>query len=163
VWDGSGNRPPINELGRAPCVGPALKKRPRSPSLRRRVAALGGAGARIAVFGSDNPYPGVYPTRGLEAMHRSIATWVVCRGLKYTRYTFSAVASAMRTGGSAPPLPVLHSHAPRLIAPRGGGRNEETPSQVKSRINLRDTRSRRQAGAMRPARRARHRCLGFSY
>ena len=54
-----------------PCVGPVLKGRPSASSSRRRVKAVGGACMRIAVFGSENLYPNVYPQRGLAAMHRS--------------------------------------------------------------------------------------------
>ena len=41
-----------------------LKDRPTAPSSRRRAAAVGEAGARIAMLGSENPDPGVYPTVG---------------------------------------------------------------------------------------------------
>ena len=76
----------------APCVDPVLKERPTAPSLRRRVTAVGGASARIAVLGSDNPDPDVYPTAGPcsnAALKRSMC---LCRGLKYARFASSAVA-----------------------------------------------------------------------
>ena len=43
-------------------VYPALKERPKASYSRRRVTAAGGAGARIAVLGSENPDLGFYPT-----------------------------------------------------------------------------------------------------
>ena len=46
----------------APCVDPVLKERPTTPSSRRRATAVGEAGARIAVLGSGDLDPGVYPT-----------------------------------------------------------------------------------------------------
>ena len=45
-------------------MDPAHKERPTASSSRRRVAAVGGVGARIAVLGSENLDPGVYPTAG---------------------------------------------------------------------------------------------------
>jgi len=45
-------------------VDPVLKERPATSSSRRRAAAVGEAGARIAVLGSENLDPGVYPTAG---------------------------------------------------------------------------------------------------
>ena len=48
----------------APCVDPVLKERPTTSSSRRRATAVGEAGARIAVLGSENLDPGVYPTAG---------------------------------------------------------------------------------------------------
>ena len=48
----------------APCVGPVLKERPTTSSSRRRIKSVGGAAARIAVLGSGNLDPGVYPAVG---------------------------------------------------------------------------------------------------
>ena len=48
----------------APCVDPVLKERPTTSSSRRRATAVGEAGARIAVLGSENLDPGAYPTAG---------------------------------------------------------------------------------------------------
>jgi len=46
-------------------VDPVLKERPATSSSRRRVTTVGGAGSRIAVLGSNNRDPDVYPTAGL--------------------------------------------------------------------------------------------------
>ena len=76
----------------APCVDPVLKERPTAPSLRRRVTAVGGASARIAVLGSDKIDPGAYPTAEpcrSASLQRNLG---LCRDLKYTRCTSSAVA-----------------------------------------------------------------------
>ena len=48
----------------APCVNPVLGVRPITPSSRRRVTAVEGAGTRIAVLFSENLDPDVYPTAG---------------------------------------------------------------------------------------------------
>ena len=45
-------------------MDPVLKELPSASSSRRRVTAIEGAGARIAVLGSENLDPGVYPTAG---------------------------------------------------------------------------------------------------
>ena len=83
---------PAHHLGTPPTPDPVLKERPKAPSSRRRVTAVGGSGARIAVLGSDNLDPGAYHTArpcGTASLQRNLG---LCRGLKYTRCTSTAVA-----------------------------------------------------------------------
>ena len=61
-------------------------------SSRRQVAAVGGAGARIAVLGSVNLDPDVYPTAGPCSNASLQRNMGLCRGLQYIRCTSSAVA-----------------------------------------------------------------------
>ena len=75
-----------------PTMDPVLKKRPAASSSRRRVTAVRGGCARIAVLGSKNQDPDVYPAVGpcsSALLQRNLG---LCRGVQYTRCTSSAVA-----------------------------------------------------------------------
>ena len=80
---------------------------------------------RIAVLGSENRDPGVYPTAGPcsnAPLQRNLG---LCRGLKYTRCTSSALAWPLGTGDRAPPLPGPYIALPRDAPHRATRRRQE--------------------------------------
>ena len=85
---------------------------------------LGGEASRIVLLGAENP------ERGLPAVHRPNATWVYVVVCYIRGVALSTMPWAMRTRDRAPPDQehMLHFHTPRLVALRGGDRNEETPT-----------------------------------
>ena len=85
-------------------VASILKERPTVPSSRQRATAAGGAAARTVMLGPDNQDPGAHLTAGPCGSASLLRYPGLCRGLKYTRCTSSAVARTMRTGDRAPPL-----------------------------------------------------------
>jgi len=74
------------------CVDSVLKERPTTPSSRRRAMAVGGASVRVAVLGSGNPDPGVYPTAGPCSSASPRRNLGLCCGLQYARCTSPVVA-----------------------------------------------------------------------
>ena len=111
---------------------PPFKEHPTTSSSQWRVAIVGGAGAQIAVLGSDNLDPGAYPTAGpcsnTPLRHNLGLLYVVVCNIHGVPPQQWLEQWGLKT--ERPPYrdPVLHSHAPRLIALRGGDRNEETPA-----------------------------------
>ena len=109
--------------------GPEEGERPTTSSLRRRVTAVGGAGARIAQLGSETLDPGLYPTAGPcsnASLQRNLG---LCRGLQYKRCT--ALCSGLNNEDerqSAPLTGALYCTPTRRASTGYTGRNEETPT-----------------------------------
>ena len=107
-------------------MDPVLKECPTAPSSRRRATAVGEANARIAVLGSENLDSGVYPTAGpcISASFQRILG--LSRGLQLHGVPPLQWLEQWGRKTERPPYrdPLLHFHAPRLVALRGGDRNE---------------------------------------
>jgi hypothetical protein len=119
----------------APCVDPVLKERPTASSSRRRVTAVGGASARSRCWVQRIQIRAFTPQRGLRAVHRSNSTWVYVAVCNIQGASPLQWLEQWGWETERPPdrYPVSHFYAPRLIALRGGDRNEETPATENER------------------------------
>ena len=114
----------------APCVGPVLKERPTAPSSRRRVAAVGGAGARIKELGSDYLDPDVYPTAepcSNASLQRPMSPFAI-----YTLYLLCSGLNNEDGRQSAPLAEAMYCTSTRRASSRCAG---ETGTRTRTNTN----------------------------